>query len=289
MRGMADIPPETILAPAWYVNGAPKCGTHLAAMMLKPFARQMPARRYAKLGTMISSFPYHAWVNTFHNIRYLTYALCQTRPGYYHFGHCGYKPELSATLDYAGLAMIFIYRDLRDVAVSQTHHILSEREGAKHLDKAAYRRLGGFNEALSAVITGLQVDDSEYGPVYYPGVIERWELYAPWLEEDWVCSIRYRDARLEPAETAQRIVEYGMKRLAGCMEVAPPKIDDKTMDRVVTAMVASGQDTSKSPTFRKGLVGKWRDVFTPEHVRLFKETDKGDELVRLGFAKDSDW
>jgi len=55
------------------------------------------------------------------------------------------------------------------------------------------------------------------------------------------------------------------------MEVKPPKIDGETMRRVVTAMVASGQDTSKSPTFRKGLVGGWRDVFTPEHVRLFNE------------------
>jgi len=286
MRGMADTPPETILAPSWYCNGFPKAGLHLVKSMLQPFARMMPARRYAKLGTMISSFAYHAWTNDWHNVRYVTYALCQTRPGYYHFGHCGYNTEISAILDYAGLAMTFIYRDLRDVAVSQTHHILSKREQDRHLDKAAYRRLGGFNEALSAVITGLQVDDSKYGPVYYPGVMERWELYAPWLDQDWVCSVRYKDARLHPAETAQRIVEYGMKRLAGCMEVAPPKIDDKTMDRVVTAMVASGQDTKKSPTFRKGLVGGWRDVFTPEHVRLFQETDPDNWLKRLDFE---DW
>lgn len=286
MRGIADIPPEMVLAPSWYCCGYPKAGLHLLVAMLQPFARPMPTRRYAKAGTMISSFAYHAWVNISHNVRYLTYALCQTRPGYYHYGHCGYTPEISHTLDYAGLAMVFIYRDLRDVAVSQTHHILDDMEGAKHLDRAAYRRLGGFNEALSAVITGLQVDDSEYGPVYYPGVVERWELYAPWLDQEWVCSVCYRDARQRPEDTAQRIVEYGMGRLAQCMEVAPAKIDDETMRRVVTAMVASGQDTSKSPTFRKGAVGGWRDVFTPEHVRLFKEADTGNWIEQLNF---DDW
>jgi len=54
-------------------------------------------------------------------------------------------------------------------------------------------------------------------------------------------------------------------------------------------MAEASRDVKHSPTFRKGTTGQWRSEFSEEHVRLFKETDKNGELVRLGFAKDRDW
>ena len=262
-----------MLAPAWYVNGFPKAGTHLLTAMLAPFARPMPDRRWAKAGTMISSFRYHAWVNEWHNPRYVTYALAHCDPGYYYRGHCGYREEFDRALDYAGLAMVFVYRDLRDVAVSQTFHILNEAEHAKHLDKAAYRQLGGFDEVLEAVICGLQVDDSRYGPVYYPGVIERWEQYRRWLDCPWVLSVRYADARERPLHTATRIIRYGMERLSQCLEVEPPEIPPELLGEIGRAMVEHAQDTSHSPTFRRGRVGDWVLHFTERHTRMWREHD----------------
>ncbi|MEI8365447.1 MAG: hypothetical protein WCF65_03420 [Parachlamydiaceae bacterium] len=38
-------------------------------------------------------------------------------------------------------------------------------------------------------------------------------------------------------------------------------------------------------TFRQGMIGEWRKVFTPEHVELFKNT-MGCELVSLGYEWD---
>jgi len=270
-----------MLAPPWYVNGFPKSGTHMITAMLMPFARPMPDRRWAKYGTMINSFAYHAWVNKWHHPRYLTYAVSHTDPGFFYRGHCGYRIEFDRTLDWAGLAMVFVYRDLRDVAVSQAFHILNETETAKHLDKAAYRRLGGFDEVLEAVIAGLQVDDSQYGPVYYPGVVERWELYAPWLDVDWVLPVRYADARRDPERAAARILRYGMARLAGCLEVAPPELPPKLVRKIAKAMADSSRDTSRSSTFRKGQIGGWREHFTERHKRAWADHDPNGWTERL--------
>jgi len=270
-----------MLAPAWYVNGFPKSGTHLVTAMLKPFARQMPTRRWAETGRMISSFAYHAWTNQWRDSRFLAYALTRCLPGFYYRGHCGYRGELDYVLDWAGLAMVFVYRDLRDVAVSQAFHILNDAEHQKHLDKSAYRRLGGFDEVLEAVICGLQVDDSQYGPVYYPGVVERWEMYAPWLDVDWVCKVRYADARRDPVDTAMRIVEYGMRRLSQSLEQPPPEIPPKVLGGVGAAMVKHALDTSNSPSFRKGQVGGWREHFTERHKRAWADHDPNGWTERL--------
>ncbi len=47
-------------------------------------------------------------------------------------------------------------------------------------------------------------------------------------------------------------------------------------------------DPHRSPTFRKGKIGGWRESFTDEHKHLFKEI-AGDLLIRLGYEADFDW
>jgi hypothetical protein len=44
----------------------------------------------------------------------------------------------------------------------------------------------------------------------------------------------------------------------------------------------------RSATFRSGKSGTWRQYFTEEHKRLFKEV-AGDLLIRLGYETDNDW
>ena len=46
--------------------------------------------------------------------------------------------------------------------------------------------------------------------------------------------------------------------------------------------------SQKSSTFRKGVIGDWRNHFTEEHKQAFKE-QAGAELVRLGYEDDLDW
>ena len=44
----------------------------------------------------------------------------------------------------------------------------------------------------------------------------------------------------------------------------------------------------KSHTFRSGKTGGWKEHFTGEHKKLFKDV-AGDLLVRLGYERDNNW
>jgi hypothetical protein len=281
-----SIPPEGVFAPGWYVNGFPKAGTHLITGMLRPFAFPMPPAKF-RPESWTGSFRHFGWSNEWLPVQQITWGLCGIRPGYFLKGHCGHTPELARVIYMAGIAKVFVYRDLRDVAVSQVHHILNDDPKVKHPDKEAYKWLGGFDEVLAAVIAGLDVPDGTYGPVYYPGVVERWELYAPWMDEEWVCSVCYADARLHPFETARRIAEYGTQRLARIfnVDISPGA---KAFDEVAAAMVG-GAAPEKSQTFRRGVTGEWKERFTEKHKDLFKKYDKAGWLVRLGFEQNDNW
>lgn len=277
-----EFPITHLFAPRWYLNGFPKSGTHLLVSMLLPQARPMPPQQFHPR-EWVGTFQFNSWSEEWGNIRRICYGFGHLRPGHYYKGHCGYTTELANFLWHLGVAHVFIHRDLRDVAVSQTHHILSDKENWKHPEKDKYRDLGGFDEALEAVIVGLQTEKA-----YYPGVVARWAYYAPWLEKDWVLPVQYRDLRLEPVEWAGKILEYGLWRLADTwgMELIKP---GEAFADVVQEMADSSQDTDTSPTYRKGMVGGWREAFTERHKRLFKETDKDGWLVRLGYEEDAEW
>jgi len=47
-------------------------------------------------------------------------------------------------------------------------------------------------------------------------------------------------------------------------------------------------DPKRSPTFRGGRVGDWRNHFTDEHKTLFKSL-AGDTLIRLGYETSHNW
>jgi hypothetical protein len=47
-------------------------------------------------------------------------------------------------------------------------------------------------------------------------------------------------------------------------------------------------DPKKSPTFRKGKSGDWKQHFSEDNKRLFK-VKAGDVLIRLGYEKDNEW
>ena len=52
--------------------------------------------------------------------------------------------------------------------------------------------------------------------------------------------------------------------------------------------IATRTWSQKSSTFRKGVIGDWRNHFTDEHRRVFKD-EAGKELVQLGYENDLDW
>jgi hypothetical protein len=122
----------------------------------------------------------------------------------------------------------------------------------------------------------------------YPGVIERWAMYAPWLDVDWVEKVQFEEMRAQTQRVALRILRHAMSRAAIVFD-RQPIFSEEGLQRVSYWMTVSSRQTKKSGTFRKGLIGGWRSEFTKEHVKLFKDTGGAQWLVDLGYERDFDW
>ena len=271
-----------LFAPKWYLMGFPKAGTHLLVSLFRPFAAPMPETQL-HIREWVGTFDHHSWSTEWLDVERQMYYLSHLRPGHYYKGHCGHTEALERFLWFLGVAFVFIYRDLRDVCVSQLHHCRDDNEKWTHPDKGLYRGMTQ-DEALAAIITGIDRPDGGR----FDGIFERWALYAPWLGVDWICPVRYEDALADLEGTAERAIEYGINRLGrifGLQVHAPgPGLAD-----MVGQMAAAARDTSKSSTFRRGGSGGWREYFTPEHKRLFKARDRDNWLIRLGYETGTDW
>lgn len=275
------IPPEHInYAPKWLLNGFPKAGLHCAWSMMRSLAHPMPPgqmRAWPWLGT----FNGRSWTLEWVNYRKQMFYLAQLQPGHVFLGHMAWTQDIAAFMWLMGCAHVFIYRDLRDVAVSQAYHVIDPDDTRfAHEDKDLYRNLGGFDEVLEAVLVGID---------RYPGLLERWAHWAPWLDVDWTYKFRFERAIAEPRTVATELVEYGLHYVADIIGGPELRARGPSFDTMVDSMVRTMSETDKSATFRKGKAGSWREHFTERHKALFKERDKDNWLVRLGYEPDDNW
>ena len=275
------------LKPKYLASGLPKSGLHLVTAMLQAVCHPMPHTIFATTSWW-GTFKWNSFSDQWIDWERLAYLFSRLQHGYFYKGHVGWRADIAEFIRLTGAAHVFIYRDLRDVCVSQTWHILNDDdENFKHVGKMAYRTLprpdgtqGGFDEVLLAVIEGL---------AGFTGVIERWELYAPWLDEDWTLALKFEDILADRDVAARRILEYGMDRYLHLFDTALLRVEGEIFDRCVAAMVENSRSPSASSTFRKGTAGQWRECFTEQHKAAFKAHGGGTWLVRLGYEKDEEW
>ena len=157
-----------------------------------------------------------------------------------------------------------------------------EMEQFAHPAKEEYKALGGFDEILEAVLVGMDE---------YAGIFERWELFAPWLDQEWVMKLRFEDIINDPLQWAIKIVNHLFERTEFLLNI-PKKgrqIKGEQLEDIAMEMVATSLRTAVSPTFRKGVTKEWKTHFKDHHKDLFKQTDEENWLVRLGYEEDDNW
>ena len=259
-------------AAKWYLNGFPKSGLHLAVSMIEAAVKVMPAGQlHAK--PWVGTFKHHSWSDEWQDLRAQMYLLSRVAPGHYFKGHCAHTRDIEAFIRLAGINHVFVYRDMRDVAVSQTHHILSEEEKFKHPAKDLYREMGDFDAALLAVIEGVDK---------YPGVMQRWEHYHKWLFCGDVFLFRYENAIADLEGTARGLLYSGLRRIESIFHVKL-RPDKPSFEHAVETMARRAADPSKSLTYRKGKAGGWCDAFKGVHVDAFKRSDVKRRLIEAGY------
>ena len=190
-----------------------------------------------------------------------------------------YEKAVYDLLVFCDYEMIFLYRDLRDVAVSQMFHILApERAKLLHPGKDQYLALANEQQVLIAILEGLGD---------YPGLLDRWRMFTPWLDIPWALNISFETARHEPETAARLMLQYIFERRTRSDE-NNGTLSNREVQILIEAMLAGGAETGRSHTFRKGDTGDWLLHFTGKVCDRFKQLDDG-WLIRLGYETGSNW
>jgi sulfotransferase 6B1 len=263
---LAVMPSDLAACPPVLVNSFPKSGTHLLMQLVEG----LPDRRNygAFLASMTSSFRFRerAPDNVIRFIRGFV-------PGEIVRGHLFFDERYAEELAQKSAVHFFIYRDPRDIVVSEAHYL---REMNRWHRLAPYfRRLNSIAEAISLSIEGLQ---PAVPGIDYPNVAARFGRYQAWLGRDDCLAIRFEDLRSDQqsAIIEQMATFYSRK--------SNTALDVETCARAMAAHVAP----HKSHTFRSGKKAGWQWEFTAEHRHRFAEL-AGNLLIQLGYEPNHDW
>ena len=253
-------------APPIFGNSKPKSGSHLLLQILNGFTRVMPYKYVdaEPIRTITNDGRRRSQAEILDELQRLP-------KGVIGWGYLEATKENVSFLTAAGRVNYFIYRDPRDMLISQVFFATDMHEG--HGMHDYYNSLPDFGARLNVAITGIDQDGLKM-----VSVKQRYDGVFQWLEQKDVMCLRFEDlindrdvtlnTMLDGVEkTGYRIPIPRAKALSILMEAIQPK---------------------KSHTFRVGKTGGWKTYFTEEHKKLFKDV-AGDLVMRLGYEKDNDW
>ena len=253
-------------APPIFGNSKPKSGSHLLLQILNGFTQIMPYRYVA--ADPVRTITYKGRRKTKEEI---LADLKRVPNGVIGWGYVDATKENASFLTSAGRVNYFIYRDPRDMLVSQVFFATDMHE--EHGMHDYYNSLPDFAARLNVAITGIDRDGLKM-----VSVKQRYEGVFQWLEQKNVMCLRFedlinnRDATLvsmldEIEKTGYKIPTPREKALAILVDAIQPK---------------------KSHTFRSGKTGGWKQYFDEDHKKLFKDI-AGDLLMKLGYESSNDW
>ena len=249
--------------PLYVANSFPKSGTHLLDQIVSSLPNAFDYGRF--LSSMTSSFRFQLRSEE-ETLRYLNRCI----PGEVLRAHLFYHASYEAALKSKNAVHYFIYRDPRDVVISEAFYLRDMNRWHR-----LHPHFSGLSdeEAVNLSIRGMP--DRE--DMYYPDIATRFRCYMPWLQSSECMSVKFEDlVGPQQTEFVKRIVHAACERLQIATE-------ESAVERACVAI-----NPKKSHTFRKAKSGGWRVGMTAASQGLFKET-AGDLLVELGYEQGNDW
>lgn len=231
----------------------PKAGTHL----LERVVCQVPAMYRPLLPTV------HA--ENLENLGGMERLLRRLRPGGVLVTHLHWSTRTAAAVVGAGAKCVFLIRDPRAVVVSQAAFIPTR---PRHPQHAIFAALPDLRQRVLLAIRGNPATG-------FPGVAERFRAFGGWLDGA-AHVVRFEDlvgARGGGCDQQQRRTVEG---ILAHLEVA---VGGGSVDAIVASLFSSA-----SPTFRRGAIDSWRDVFDDDVAYAFAKA-AGPEFELYGYAQ----
>ena len=252
--------------PPVFGNSKPKSGSHLLLQILNGFTQIMPYRyvEAEPVRTIKKDGGRRTEDEILSDLRGIP-------KGVIGWGYVDATAQNVSFLTGAGRVNYFMYRDPRDMLVSQVFYATDMQE--EHGMHAYYKSLPDFSARLSVAISGIDNDG-----LYMVDVKQRYAGVFQWLEQKNVTCIRFED-----------LIDHRDATLGAMLdEVEKTGYNIPTPREQALSVLVSAIQPRKSHTFRAGKTGGWREHFTIEHKKLFKDV-AGDLLVKLRYERNNDW
>lgn len=125
-------------------------------------------------------------------------------------------------------------------------------------------------------------------PEFPPGICTFYQAYEPYLTQPNICKIRFEDL-VGPMGGGSQVKQLlAVQSIAKCLRI---DLKEKTLHAICCSLFGL-KETIKGDrphsNFREGKIGSWKNYFTEDHKKVFKET-AGDLLIRWGYEKDLNW
>ena len=253
--------------PVIFGNAMPKSGSHILMQFLEGLMEIAPFVMRSKLPVRTLTMEGYRRSQS-----EILHDLARLRHGEIGWGYVPATAETMAALDGDDHLSFFVYRDPRDKIISHIFYALDIHEG--HRMRAYYQdQLHSMEARIEATIRGVTQE-----PYLLPSIVDNYARYLPWLEHPRVLAIRFEDLVNDQEATLRRMLQHvessGYELNMPCQQV---------MESLVRAL-----DPGRSPTFREGKSGGWREHFSPRNVASFKEI-AGNLLQKLGYEASPDW
>ena len=190
----------------------------------------------------------------------------------YHHLEPGY--ELFLDDSYRNFIKVIMIRDPRDVIISLLEWI---KVMGTSPDADRFLSL-----SMEEQITELIIDPDLTMNHYYPFVFDTTSgvnTALIWMQDPSVFVCKFEELVGPEGGGSEEMQKKTLKDLA--IHLNCPLTDEE-----VNAVAK--KSFGNTCTFRKGHIGEWKDFFTEEHKKLFKQV-LGEQLIALGYEQNTDW
>lgn len=254
-------------------NSYPKSGTHLLYQILY----SLPG--LIQWDDIVSVQALCGIINTSSHIRWKIGSAPNNSIIRSHLMHC---EEINNIIQEFNCKVIFIYRDLRDVAVSHARWVTKEPRIFLH---QYYMSLDSFDKQLMCSIKGVPLGTPFGSNVSQPDIGQDFSRWQGWIDEPTVLAVKFEDLVGERGGGCEATRIQTIEKIVNYLQV------DLSLTEIKNTLTSEIMNPQESHTFRKGgkgELGGWRKVFQSEHKQAFKQV-AGELLIQLGYEENFDW
>ena len=254
-------------------NSYPKSGTHLLYQILYSI------QGLKKWDDIVSVQALCGIMNTASHVRW---KVGSAPDGSIVRSHLMYDDHILGVLQEFNCKIFFIYRDLRDVAVSHARWVTKEERIFLH---DVYKSSPHFDDQLMNSIKGVPLGTPFGSNVSQPDIGTDFSRWKGWVSDSNTCVVKFEDLVGDRGGGSEDKRIYIVEKILDRLEI------QMSSQKIKSQFASNALDPGESHTFRKGgkgSIGGWKTVFNEDHKTAFKQV-AGQDLIDLGYETGFNW